>query len=451
MNPKFLFTHMPPGKLFLITAGPGAVGMLASALFYMVDGIFVGRYLGETAFAALNLALPFVIINFSVSDLIGVGSSVPIAIKLGEKKYHTANDIFTCSCLLTVITSVFMGALLYFGGPYMLSLLGAEGELHALALSYLRVYALLAPVTTIVFGVDSYLRICGQIRTSMFLNIGMSAFSFALEFLFLGILGWGIWAAALASCLAMVAGSAASLYPFWRGYLQLKFCRPTFSLALIANIFACGSPIFLNNVSGRLTSILMNFLLLRFGGTPAVSIYGVLMYADSFITQFLYGMCDALQPAVGYNWGAGNSRRISQLEKYCYGTAACVSLVSAAALWLFPLPITTFFVPDGDAEFLTLAQSAVSLFALAYLLRWVSVATESYMTAVGKYLQASIISVTTAFIAPALILAALYPLGLEGLWLNYPLTALVCAALSAVIIKRFSKDLLAKAKRKHSL
>lgn len=57
MNTRFLFTHMPPGRLFLITAGPGAVGMLASVLFYMVDGIFIGRYLGETAFAALNLCL----------------------------------------------------------------------------------------------------------------------------------------------------------------------------------------------------------------------------------------------------------------------------------------------------------------------------------------------------------------------------------------------------------
>ena len=74
MNTRFLFTHMPPGRLFLITAGPGAVGMLASLLFYMVDGIFIGRYIGETAFAALNLALPFVIINFSLSDLI---ASVP--------------------------------------------------------------------------------------------------------------------------------------------------------------------------------------------------------------------------------------------------------------------------------------------------------------------------------------------------------------------------------------
>lgn len=395
MNTRFLFTHMPPGRLFLITAGPGAVGMLASVLFYMVDGIFIGRYLGETAFAALNLALPFVIINFSLSDLIGVGSSVPIAIKLGEKKNHTANNIFTCACVLTFLTSIGVGALLYFGGPYLLSLLGAKGELHALALSYLRVYALTAPVTTIVFGADSYLRICGQIRTSMFLNIGMAVISFVLEFLFLAIFGWGIWAAAFASSLAMMAGAAVSLYPFCRGYLQLKFCRPSFSLAMIANIFVCGCPIFLNNVSGRLTSIMMNFLLLRFGGTTAVSVYGVLMYADSFITQF--------------------------------------------------------FVPDGNSGLLTLAAAAVPIFAVAYLARWVSLATESYMTAVGKYLQASVISVVTAFAAPALILIVLFPLGLDGLWLNYPLTAIVCALLSVVIIKRFSKDLIAKAKEKHSL
>lgn len=430
MNTRFLFTHMPPGRLFLITAGPGAVGMLASVLFYMVDGIFIGRYLGETAFAALNLALPFVIINFSLSDLIGVGSSVPIAIKLGEKKNHTANNIFTCACVLTFLTSIGVGALLYFGGPYLLSLLGAKGELHALALSYLR--------------------ICGQIRTSMFLNIGMAVISFVLEFLFLAVFGWGIWAAAFASSLAMMAGAAVSLYPFWRGYLQLKFCRPSFSLAMIANIFVCGCPIFLNNVSGRLTSRMMNFLLLRFGGTTAVSVYGVLMYADSFITQFLYGMCDALQPAVGYNWGAGNSRRISQIERYCYGTAAGVSLISAAVMILFPLKITQFFVPNGDSGLLTLAAAAVPIFAVAYLARWVSLATESYMTAVGKYLQASVISVVTAFAAPALILIVLFPLGLDGLWLNYPLTAIVCAVLSVVIIKRFSKDLLAKAKRKHS-
>ena len=85
MNSDALFVKTPPLKLFLLAAFPGAVSMLASALYQTLDGVFVGRFLGETAFAALNLAMPFVIINFSLADLIGVGSSVPISISLGRK------------------------------------------------------------------------------------------------------------------------------------------------------------------------------------------------------------------------------------------------------------------------------------------------------------------------------------------------------------------------------
>ena len=103
MESKALFSKTPPVKLFFIAAFPGAVSMLASALYQMMDGVFVGRFLGETPFAALNLAMPFVIINFALADLIGVGSSVPISVSLGRKKEQEANNIFTCACLMIFI------------------------------------------------------------------------------------------------------------------------------------------------------------------------------------------------------------------------------------------------------------------------------------------------------------------------------------------------------------
>lgn len=98
MSSKTLFAKTAPVKLFFIAAIPGALSMLASALYGLLDGIFVGRILGETAFAALNLAFPFVVINFSLADLIGLGSAVPIAISLGKKEEDAANNIFSC-CL----------------------------------------------------------------------------------------------------------------------------------------------------------------------------------------------------------------------------------------------------------------------------------------------------------------------------------------------------------------
>ena len=85
MNSTTLFAKTPPLKLFFIAAIPGAVSMFASALYQTIDGAFVGHFLGSTAFAAINLAMPFAIINFSLADLIGVGSSVPISICLGRK------------------------------------------------------------------------------------------------------------------------------------------------------------------------------------------------------------------------------------------------------------------------------------------------------------------------------------------------------------------------------
>ena len=174
MDSKALFANTPPGRLFWMAALPGSIGMLASALYQLIDGILVGQVLGETAFAAINLAMPFVIINFALADLIGVGSAVPIAVRLGQGEERAANNIFTCACLMIVGTGALIGTALFFAAPLLFRLLGAEPELAALATEYLRVYALLSPVTTIIFASDNYLRICGKIRMSMWLNILMS-------------------------------------------------------------------------------------------------------------------------------------------------------------------------------------------------------------------------------------------------------------------------------------
>ena len=171
MDTSTLFAKTPPLKLFIIASLPGAVSMLASALYQIIDGVFVGQFLGETAFAAINLAMPFVIINFSLADLIGVGSAVPISICLGRKQNNEANNIFTCSCIMIVATGVMIGIILFAAAPYMIRLMGAEGDFAHLAVQYMQVYAICSPVTTIIFAVDNYLRICGFIRGSMVINI----------------------------------------------------------------------------------------------------------------------------------------------------------------------------------------------------------------------------------------------------------------------------------------
>ena len=179
---KQLFGSTRPGKLFFIAAIPGSIGMLASSIYQLMEGIMVGQFLGDTAFAAVNLAMPFVIINFAVADLIGVGSSVIISHSLGRKEYDRANNVFTCACIGIAASGAVLGAILFGLSSPLLSAMGAEGELLELGTQYLRVYALCSPITTAVFAVDNYLRICGVIRGSLIMNICMSLLCMGLEF-----------------------------------------------------------------------------------------------------------------------------------------------------------------------------------------------------------------------------------------------------------------------------
>lgn len=437
MNQNSFFEKTNPKKLFLMVAIPGGISMLASSLYVLLDGIFVGQLLGETSFAALNLAFPFVILNFSLADLIGVGSAVPISIRLGQKEPDKANNIFTCACIMIVLTGILMGTLLYITAPFLIQLLGATGQLADFSVQYLRVYALCSPVTTIVFAMDNYLRICGKVKSSMYLNILMSIISALLEFLFLGVFHWGIWAAAFATCCGMFLCAGIACLSFTRGNMQLHYCKPVFTVSLIKQIIACGSPNFLSNIAGRITSIIMNIVLLRFGGEVGISIFGILMYASDIIQSFLYGVCDSLQPAVGYNWGAGKKERVKAIEQCCYVTSALISVISAGLLFFFPKEIISLFVAHTDSTFMETAIFAMRLFSLTYVTRWFSFATQSFMTAVEKPLYASILSIAIAFVFPLFIIVMLLPLELTGIWLNFPLTYLFAGILSLILLYNF--------------
>ena len=132
-----LCTRKPrlPG-CFLRPPSPVPWGCWPPSVYQLIDGMLVGQILGSTAFAALNLAMPFVIINFALADLIGVGSSVSISIGWEKRMRRRRETFFTCACLMILGAAFFIGALLFAGAPLFMRLMGAEGELAAQAVQY---------------------------------------------------------------------------------------------------------------------------------------------------------------------------------------------------------------------------------------------------------------------------------------------------------------------------
>ncbi|MFV0414423.1 MAG: MATE family efflux transporter [Oscillospiraceae bacterium] len=444
MDYKVLYEKTSPGKLFGIVAIPGVISMLVSALYQIIDGAIVGRVLGATAFAAVNLVMPLVIINFAIADLVGVGSSVPIAIKLGEKDEKAASNIFSSACLLIVVLGAALGTPIFIFADNLVRIMGANEEIVAMSALYLRIYALCSPFTTIMFAMDNYLRICGKVRYSMVLNILLSVFSAGLELLFLLVFHMGIEGASLSTCIGMVICVLLALVPFLRGKLQLQFTKPRLNRTMLKSIFTNGAPGFLNNISGQVTSLIINVVLLRLGGAIAVSVYGVLMYADGFILPILYGLCDSLQPAVGYNYGAKNYSRIWAIERRCFSICGVLSVLMTIVMFLFKEPIVGIFIKAEDTAVIDMAVHALSLFAFSYLTRWISLAIQSYLSAIGKASYATVISISMAFVFPLLFLAVLSPFGLDGLWLNMPLRCAMAAILSVILFamhyKRWKRE-----------
>jgi len=433
---------MPPWRLFFTLALPGMVSMFAMSIYNILEGVCIGQKLGEAAFAAVNIAFPVILINFSLADLVGVGASVPISISLGRKDEKTANNIFTCSVILIFFASLLMGTVLYFTAEPLARFMGADESLVIISAKYIRTYALFSPFTTVFFAMDNYLRISGYVKMSMFINIFFNVAMFVLLLLFLFVLGMDVTGSALSACISMCLCSGIALIPFVRGKALLRFVKPRFYTAMLKQIAACGSPVFLSNIAGRVTSIVINISLMTLGaeilgeggGTTAVAAYSVLMYASEICQPLLYGMSDSLSPALGFNWGAENFERVKKIARCGYIGSLAVSLVSAAVMFLLARPLAALFVDADDTTLLALSAQALKLFSLTYLVRWFTIATQGLLSAIEKPVHAAVMSTSVALLFPVIILGCLWGLGLDGIWLNMFGTSLLAVILGGGLL-----------------
>ena len=457
-NTEAMYATMKPWRLFFIVALPGMISMFAMSIYSIIEGAFIGQRLGEGAFAAVNIAMPLVMINFSLADLIGVGASVPISIALGKKDHKTANNVFSCSVIMIFITSIIMGTVMFFTAEPLCRLMGADNELLDTSVRYLRTCALCSPLSSIFFAMDNYLRISGYVKTSMVINICSNLATLGLLTFFLIVLEMDVVGSALATSISMCACSVVAMIPFIRRKTLLQFTKPRFHADMFKEIAACGSPVFLNNVSGRVTSILMNISLMTLGvkvwgengGTTAVAVYAVLMYSSDLCWPLLYGISDSLAPAIGYNWGAENYDRVKKIVKCGYIGTSIVGLVSTSILFFFPGTIASLFVKAEDVMLLNESTRAIRLFCFAYLFRWFGVTTQGFLSAIEKPVLATCMSVSTAFIFPVIILGSLWSFGLDGIWFNFVGVNMLTAALGSILLIRVGGEIKVKMLNKKS-
>ncbi len=416
-----IFEKLPPTKLFFRCAVPSMITMAFGALYQIADGLFVGRFIGGDALAAVNLIMPIIMIVFGFANLIATGASVRIAVLLGEKNREEASRVFTftlkvicvISCLLGVLGLLFAEFFVRFLAP------GATEQAIEYGITYTRVYAAFAPLMLIYHATDNYLRVCGKEKISMWLSVGTQAFNIVLDVILIVFLGQGVWAAAFTSCLAMAIGSVITLCMFRKKRMDLYYTKGRIKHAVFLRILANGSSEFFSSISMSIMSIVFNFFLLKYGGTTAVAAFSVIMYVDSIVGMLVFGMSDSLQPAISYCYGAGLMDKVKAIFRRVIMGAVVLSAASLLFMFFAGQYVAPLFVKPEDTELLKVSIIGMKLFSFSYLTGWVDMCFSSYFTALERPARSMLVSFFGTLIFPIVALFVMTPfLELNGVWLS---------------------------------
>ena len=437
-----IFEKLPPTKLFFRSAIPSMITMAFSALYQIADGLFVGRFIGGDALAAVNLIMPIIMIVFGFANLIATGASVRISILLGEKNREEASQVFTYTLKMIFLLSCILGAFGFvFAETFVRFLAPGATELAIqYGITYIRVYAAFAPLMLIYHATDNYLRVCGKEKISMWLSIATQVFNIVLDIILIVFLGQGVWAAAFTSCIAMAFGSVITLFMFRKRRMDLYYIKGRLKHSVFFRIIANGSSEFFSNVSISVMSIVFNFFLLKYGGTTAVAAFSVIMYVDSIVGMLVFGMTDSLQPAISYCYGASLMKKANAIFKRVILGAVILSVLSLLFMFFAGQYVAPLFVKPEERELLAVSIIGMKLFSFSYLTGWVDMCFSSYFTALEKPARSMLVSLFGTLIFPIASLFVLTPLfSLNGVWLSAFLSCSISAVFTLILYWNLKK------------
>ncbi|MEA5012264.1 MAG: MATE family efflux transporter [Angelakisella sp.] len=432
-----IFEKLPPTKLFFRCAIPSMITMAFGALYQIADGLFVGRFIGKDALAAVNLIMPIIMMVFAFSNMIATGASVRISVLLGEKNREEASRVFSftvkaiflLSCVIGIIGLLFAEIFVRFLSP------GATEQAVNYGVTYIRVYAVFSPFLPMYCATDNFLRICGKEKLSMWLNIGTQLLNVVLDVILIAFLGQGIWAAAFTSCIAMAIGSVITLWVFRGKRMDIYYTRKNIPAPVFFRILANGSSEFFSNIAMSVMSIAYNFFLLKHAGTTGVAAFSVIMYVDSIIGMLVFGMCDSLQPAISYCYGAGLMDKVKAIFKQIIVGAFILSFLSMLFMMFAGPYIAPLFVKPEDTELLVVSIVGMKLFSISYLTGWVDMCFSSYFTALERPVRSLLTSLFGTLVFPISFLFILTPIWqLNGVWL----TSIAACTASAILTVIFA-------------
>lgn len=434
-----LSEHFTYRKLLRFTI-PTILMMIFTSIYGVVDGLFVSNFVGKTAFAAVNLILPFPMMLGAVGFMIGTGGSALISMTMGEGDYKRANRLFSMLIYLTIGLGVILAIIGILFLPSIAVLLGAEGEMVELCVLYGRIYLAALPFFMLQYVFQSFLVTAEKPKMGLVVTVAAGLTNMGLDALFIAGFHWGIAGAALATAVSQIIGGGIPLvYFILPNKSRLRLGKTTFDGAAFLKTCVNGSSELMTNISSNIVNILFNFRLMQFAGENGVSAYGVIMYVNFIFTAVFLGYSVGSAPVVGFHYGAGNHTELKGLLKKSIVLTAVAAVILTFLAEVLALPLAKVFV-GYDAELLALTKRAFTIYSLMFLFCGFNIYGSSFFTALNNGLVSAVISFlrTLVFqIGCVLILPNIF--GIDGIWMSVVTAEILALFVTVFCLVKFRK------------
>ena len=433
----------PVSSLLRRFAIPSVIAMLVSALYNMVDQLFIGHSIGVLGNAATNVAFPLSMVCTSIGLLCGIGGAANFNLCMGRREpEHAKSYVGSAISMLAILGVILCVAVQLFLRPMML-LFGATPDVIDYACTYTRITSIGFPFLIVTIGGSNLIRADGSPKFSMLCNLIGAIVNTILDPLFIFVFHMGMAGAALATITGQILSFALVVF-YLRGFktlpLSLSDLKP--NMACWARIAALGATPAFNQVAMMVVQIVMNNTLTHYGSNSVygsdipLACAGIISKVNMLFFSFVIGISQGLQPIVSFNFGAQKYDRVKDAYKKAVFAATAISIVAFLCFQLFPRQIIGIF-GSGSEEYLHFAERYFRIFLFFTFLNGIQPVSSNFFTSIGAPKKGIFLSLTRQiiFLLPLLLIFP-YLFGIDGVMYTAPIADLAAASVSIVMVVR---------------
>lgn len=426
--------HMPELMKFV---GPSIFAFVFIALYQMVDGIFIERYVGSIAIGAVNLYYPILGLFCATGIMLGTGGNAMIVKMVGEGKRKEADRTFSGTVVFAIIISLIYTVVTLVFSDKIMRLCGATD----VNIVYLRPYYTIMNFGCVAILLQSMLGIfiIGEGRTisaAVVIMIG-GILNCVLDYVFMNVFHWGIRGAAIATVIGYVCTVIYAIWYFiFSGRSTYRFRFGKLEMRKMGTICFNGSSDMISNLAGGVTAIFMNHYAQRFYGEVGVSALSVVLYYQFFIVAVFMGYTSAVEPIFSYHYGTGNKEVRKRVYKLSIIWNVAIQTFIVIIVMLFRKPIVGFFFEEG--EYFDITLKGLDLMIWGTLFVGLNSFISGLFTAFSNGLVSGFLSALRTLVLLTICLIAMSEVfGANGLWLAWPVAELLSVIVSFVFVRKY--------------